>query len=52
MLLPEIPFTPFNIIFDTPYLWPIIIVLDASITSGSVWLLHTIQEALERWNND
>ena len=41
------PFTPFNIIFYNTSLWYLIIPLDAFITSGSVWLIHTLQETLE-----
>lgn len=41
------PFTPFNIIFYDTSLWYLIIPLDAFITSGSVWLIHTLQETLE-----
>lgn len=52
IVLPTLPFTPFNIIIDDTSLWYLIIFLDASASSGIVWLLHTLQEALERWNNN
>lgn len=51
IFLPSLPLTPFNLIIEDPSLWYLIIVLDACVTSGVVWLIHTLQEALERWNN-
>ena len=51
VLLPNVNFTPFNILYDNAHYWWFIAPLDACFTSGVVWLLHTIQEALERWNN-
>lgn len=50
-IFPEINFTPFNTLIDDTSLWWLIIISDAVITSGAVWLLHTCQEALERWNS-
>lgn len=52
LLLPTYNFTPFNIIFHDCSLWYLIIPFDAFITSGAVWLLHTIQEYLEKNNQD
>ena len=49
--LPHIPFTPFNYVFDNPMLFWLIIPMDACITSGVVWLLHTVQETLESITN-
>lgn len=43
--------TPFNILIDNDSLWYIIIPMDAFITSGCVWLLHTAQEMLESITN-
>lgn len=51
VLLPSIPFTPFNILFNDTTLWYLIIPFDACITSGAVWLLHTFQETLESITN-
>lgn len=52
IFLPNIGITPFNIIFDVNMsLWYFIIPLDACITSGFVWLLHTLQECLESITN-
>lgn len=43
-----IKFTPFNIIFaDTDYWW-LIIFMDAMFTCGTVWLLHQLEEMMER----
>ena len=52
LLIPTIPFTPFNIIFNNSSLWYLIIPLDASFTSGCVWLIHTLQELMESKTND
>lgn len=40
-------FTPFNILINDVSLWYLIIFLDMCITSGCVWLIHTLQEYLE-----
>ena len=50
--LNECSFTPFNILIRNDDLWYYIIPLDAFLTSGSIWLLHTFQEALESMNNN
>ena len=47
LLIPNIPLTPFNLIFNDISLWYLIIPFDAFITSGAVWLIHTLQESLE-----
>lgn len=52
LLLTSVSFTPFNVLFHNPSLWYLIIPLDGAITSGSVWLIHTLQEALEGLVND
>jgi hypothetical protein len=45
--LKNIAFTPFNISFNNDSLWYYIIPLDMFITSGTVWLINTIQETFE-----
>lgn len=47
ILIPHIPFTPFNYVFSDISFWYLIIPFDAFITSGFVWIVHTIQETLE-----
>lgn len=49
--LTTVNFTPFNIMINDSSLWYYIIPLDAFITSGSVWLIHTIQETFESITN-
>lgn len=46
--LTSVAFTPFNIILGgiTP-IW-LIIILDMGFTSGCVWLLHQLEEMMER----
>ena len=44
------PLTPMMILYNTVLPWYIIIFGDLCITSGSVWLINTVQEALERSN--
>ena len=44
------PLTPMMILYNTVLPWYIIIFGDLCITSGAVWLINTIQEALERSN--
>lgn len=46
--LPDLALTPFNLILEDTSLWYLIIPLDLCFTSGTVWLIHTFQEALER----
>lgn len=41
-------FTPFNVLLGTAAPWWLIIILDAGLTSGIVWLLHNFEEACER----
>jgi hypothetical protein len=50
-LIRQYNFTPFNVVFDNTSLWYIIIFLDLCFTSGSVWLLHSLQEYLESFKN-
>ena len=51
LFLTTLNITPFNILIDNNALWYIIIPMDAFITSGCVWLLHTAQEMLESITN-
>ena len=51
IILPSVPFTPFNILFNNINIWYVIIPFDAFITSGAVWLIHTCQETLESITN-
>lgn len=44
---PTVPFTAGNIIFGDSLPWYIIIFIDLCFTSGIVWLLNSVQEALE-----
>lgn len=48
LFLPSLRLTPFNIIIDNNNLWYLIIILDMALTSGVVWLIHTVQEMCER----
>lgn len=48
LLLANAAFTPFNIILAGSGLWWLIPVLDAGLTSGTVWLVHNFEEACER----
>lgn len=45
--LPNYGLTPFNMI-ATGMPWYAILIFDGSFTSGIVWLIHTVQEAIER----
>jgi len=51
ILFVSIPLTPMMILYGNVLPWYIIIFGDACITSGVVWLIHNIEEALERSNN-
>lgn len=47
------PFTPFNVVdtySDMP--WWLVSFFDAMFASGAVWLIHTLQEAIERTNQE
>lgn len=48
VLSPEIPFTPFSILFQGHYtLWPIVIVMDAFYTGATVKIIDDIVESME-----
>ncbi len=49
--LPSVPITPFNLVINDPSLWYVIVFCDLCATSGAVWLIHTLQETLERTGN-
>jgi hypothetical protein len=51
LLIPTLPMTPMLILYGTVLPWYVIIFCDACITSGTVWLINTVQEAFERGNN-
>lgn len=52
LVFPEITFTPFNLIFQDINYWYVIIPFDAFFTSGTIWLIHTFQEMMERIGNE
>ena len=41
-------FTPFNIVFGDNSLWWLILLMDMGATSGIVWLIHQLEEMMER----
>ena len=47
-LFPSILFTPFYTLLHNIDLWWLIILLDGAIASGGNWLIHTLQEHLEK----
>lgn len=51
LFLPLISLTPAMILMGGYVPWWIIMVVDGFFASGIVWLIHTLQEALERSNN-
>jgi hypothetical protein len=48
IVLTDVSFTPFNIIMSNDGLWYYIILLDGATASGGNWLIHTLQEFLEK----
>ena len=50
LLLPCIALTPMMVLLNTLAPWWIIMVLDGFFASGIVWLINTVQEAIERSN--
>ena len=50
IFLPMVPFTPFNIVLGTTGLYWLIVLLDMGFTSAIVWLLHQLEEMMERSN--
>ena len=51
LFFPMFAITPMNYLLADKLLFPFIIFLDGAIASGMNWLIHTIQEAVERSNN-
>ena len=47
-LLPNLPVTPMNLIFGDYIPWYFVVFFDGAFTSGGVWIIHTIQESLEK----
>lgn len=43
-----VKFTPFNIIFENTHFWWLIIFMDGMFTCGSTWLLHQLDEMMDR----
>ena len=43
-----IKFTPFNIIFDGLSCWWLIIFMDGMFTCGTTWLLHQLDDLMDR----
>lgn len=48
VLLPLFPFTPFNIILGASGMYWLIVLLDMGFTSACVWLIHQLEEMMER----
>lgn len=48
IFLPNFPFTPFNVVLDGSKLYWLIVLLDTCATSAGVWLLHQLEEMMER----
>ena len=48
----QIPITPMMILYGDVLPWYVIIFGDACITSGAVWLLHNLEEMMERINSN
>ncbi len=46
--VPFIAFTPFNIIFGVGNYVILTLVMDMGLTSGCVWLIHQLEEMMER----
>ena len=51
LFLPLINVTPGMILMSGYAPWWVIMIIDGFFASGIVWLIHTLQEALERSNN-
>lgn len=46
LIIPTIPFTPFNLILGSTDLWWLIIMLDGLCGSGTTWLLFKFEDYL------
>ena len=51
LLLPAVAFTPFNIILGSVAPFWFIMILDMGFTSAVVWLIHQLEEMMERTGN-
>ena len=51
LCVPSVAFTPFNIIFGVGNCVWLTILMDMGFTSGIVWLLHQLEEMMERVGN-
>ena len=49
-VFPTVPFTAGNIMFGNSLPWYIVIFVDLCVTSDAVWVLNSVQEALESNN--
>lgn len=47
-LIPSIAFTPFNMIIGYETLWYFTVPLDMAFSAGIVWVLHQLEEMMER----
>ena len=52
LLFLPVAVTPMLLAYGNSIPWYVTVFGDMCITSGSVWLIHTAQEALERSNSD
>ena len=52
LFFPTVMFSPMNMVLLNKSLWPLIIFFDGLLTSGGCWLLHTLQEMMERIGNN
>lgn len=51
LLLPSVAFTPFNLILGSLAPFWFVMVLDMGFTCAVVWLLHQLEEMMERTGN-
>ena len=52
VFIPHVSITPFMEIINDTSLWYLIIPMDMFITSGTVWIIHTFQEMMERMHTN
>ena len=48
LFVPSIAFTPFNMVFGVGNCVLLTLIMDMGLTSGVVWLLHQLEEMMER----
>ena len=51
LMIPSVPFTAFNMILGSVAPWWFIMILDMGFASAVVWLLHQLEEMMERSGN-